>query len=217
MKERHFDPRNNPVIRRNMHMIAMDGPGQGMSNIRKIRVTHDNYERAASAVIDYLLTRPEVDPGGIVMFGNSMGSFWAIHTAASDSRIKAVATGASCFGAKTAIFEQSSPRFKQVFMYMAGYDKEEAFDRDVAAYPAPGFGCPPGPNRQRRFSEHPALLTLSRSSSACRRATSECPHCSWLGKAHHQWCNGRLSTKPIDFIESGPRTLWQAMRGRPRP
>lgn len=64
VKERHFDPRNNPVIRRTMHMIAMDGPGQGMSNIRKIRVTHDNYERAASAIIDYLLTRPEVDPEG---------------------------------------------------------------------------------------------------------------------------------------------------------
>lgn len=46
--------------------------------------------------------------------------------------------GASCFGTKTAIFGQSSPRFKQVFMYMAGYDSEEAFDRDVAAYMTTG-------------------------------------------------------------------------------
>ena len=31
-------------------------------------------------------------------------------------------------GRRTAIFEQASPRFKQVFMYMAGIHDEEEFD-----------------------------------------------------------------------------------------
>ncbi|MFQ5861208.1 MAG: alpha/beta hydrolase, partial [Dehalococcoidia bacterium] len=113
VKERFPDPRANPALRRGMHLLVMDGPGQGMSNIRKIRVTHDNYERAASAVIDYLCSRPEVDPERIGVCGVSMGSFWGVRIAAHDHRIKALATAASCLDGKTAIFEQASPRFKR--------------------------------------------------------------------------------------------------------
>lgn len=147
VKERFPDPRTNPAIRRGMNLLVIDGPGQGVSNIRKIRVGPDNYERAASAAIDFLLTRPEVDPERIVLFGVSMGSFWGVRTAAYDHRIKAFASEASCLGTKTAIFEQASPRFKRVFMYMAGVHDEEEFDRDVAAHmTTEGYGqkitCP---------------------------------------------------------------------------
>ena len=142
-KEARFpDPQKNPAIARGMNMLIMDGPGQGMSNVRKIRVGHDNYERAASTVIDYLLTRPEVDPDRLGICGVSMGSFWGIRTAALDDRIRALATSASCFGDKTAIFNQASPRFKRVFMYMAGVHDEETFDAEIAAHmTTSGFGA----------------------------------------------------------------------------
>ncbi|MEE8443201.1 MAG: alpha/beta hydrolase [Dehalococcoidia bacterium] len=133
-KERFPDSRVNHAVRRGMNMMVMDGPGQGMSNMRKIRVTHDNYERAASAVIDYLLTRPEVDPDRIAVCGASMGSFWGVRTCAHDHRVKALATAASCLDGKTAIFEQASPRFKRVFMYMAGIHDEDQFDKEVAEH-----------------------------------------------------------------------------------
>ena len=68
------------------------------------------------------------------MFGVSMGSFWGVRTAAYDRRVKALATAASNMNGKTAIFEQASPRFKRVFMYMAGMRNEEEFDREVAAH-----------------------------------------------------------------------------------
>ena len=132
VKERYPDPRINPALHRGMNLMVMDGPGQGMSNIRKIRVTHDNYERAASAVIDYLCSRPEVDPQKIAVCGVSMGSFWGARTAAYDQRVTALATAASCLNGKTAIFEQASPRFKRMFMYMAGVHDEQEFDRTVA-------------------------------------------------------------------------------------
>ena len=141
------DPQANPAIRRGMNLMVMDGPGQGISNLRKIRVTPDNYERAGSAVIDYLLTRPEVDPERFAIAGVSMGSFWGMRIAANDSRVRALATAASCFGTKTAIFEQASPRFKRVFMYMAGIHDEDEFDEKVAAHlTTTGYGekitCP---------------------------------------------------------------------------
>ncbi|MFQ5879852.1 MAG: alpha/beta hydrolase family protein [Dehalococcoidia bacterium] len=146
VKEQMPEPANNVFLQRGMHCITMDGPGQGMSNIRKIRVRDDNYERAASAVVDYLQTRPEVDPERIAVMGVSMGSFWGTRIAAYDQRLKAAAVAMSCFGDKTAIFEQSSPRFKQIFMYMAGMDDEEEFDRMAARMTTVGYAskvtCP---------------------------------------------------------------------------
>ena len=48
---------NNLAINRGMHVISMDGPGQGNSNIQKIRAVGDNYERAGAAVMTYLQGR----------------------------------------------------------------------------------------------------------------------------------------------------------------
>ena len=133
-------------VQRGMHVIVMDGPGQGTSNIRKIRVTDDNYERAGAAVVDYLITLPEVDPQRIAVFGLSMGSFWGTRIAAHDQRVRAAAVRSVCVGDKTAIFEQSSPRFKQVFMYMAGIRDEDEFDQMAAKMTTVGYGrgitCP---------------------------------------------------------------------------
>jgi pimeloyl-ACP methyl ester carboxylesterase len=126
-KESSGSPRSY-FLGRAVHYAAMDGPGQGKSNMRKIRVTDDNYERAGSAVIDALLARPEVD-GRIGVMGRSMGSFWAPRIAAHDSRVRALAATSACFAPKVFIFNQASPRFKQVFLYMAGMtDDEDAFD-----------------------------------------------------------------------------------------
>ena len=61
-----------------------------------------------------------------------MGSYWGMRLAAIDKRVKAVATAAACYGPKDAIFEQASPRFKQVFMYMAGIHDEDEFDEFAA-------------------------------------------------------------------------------------
>jgi alpha-beta hydrolase superfamily lysophospholipase len=126
-KEAKESPRRY-FLQRGVHYAAMDGPGQGMSNIRKIRVTDDNYERAAKAVIDYLETRPEVDSGRIGVMGRSMGSFWAPRVASYDSRVAAVVATSACFAPKNFVFDQASPRFKQVFMYMAGATDEDEFD-----------------------------------------------------------------------------------------
>jgi hypothetical protein len=59
-KETFPNPLANPFLRRDMHVLSIDGPGQGISNIRKIRVKDNNYERAAMAAIDWLTARPEV-------------------------------------------------------------------------------------------------------------------------------------------------------------
>ncbi|HET9072938.1 MAG TPA: alpha/beta fold hydrolase [Solirubrobacteraceae bacterium] len=140
-KEMFPSPLANPYLRRGMNVLSIDGPGQGISNIRKIRVSDDNYERAASAAIDYLLERPEVDPDRIAVVGTSFGSHWGTRLAAMDHRMKALATTHAVYGPKTAIFEEASPRFKQMFMYMAGIHDEAEFDAMAERMTTVGYGA----------------------------------------------------------------------------
>jgi pimeloyl-ACP methyl ester carboxylesterase len=130
-KESLPSPLDNLFLKRGVHVLAIDGPGQGLSNLRKIRVDAENFADAGRAVIDYLLTRPEVDAERIGLLGMSMGTYWAPLIASADHRVKACASAHACYGNKTSMFEQASPRFKQVFMYMAGIHDEAAFDRMV--------------------------------------------------------------------------------------
>jgi dipeptidyl aminopeptidase/acylaminoacyl peptidase len=124
---------HNIALSRGFHVLAMDGPGQGSSNLQKIRAVKDNYERAGAAVIGYLEKRPEVDAAKIAIYGISMGSYWSLRLSSYDHRAAAVVSSVACFNPNNTIFTQSSPRFKQMFMYMAGYDDEAKFDKEVAS------------------------------------------------------------------------------------
>jgi pimeloyl-ACP methyl ester carboxylesterase len=62
-----------------------------------------------------------------------MGSYWSLRLASHDRRVAAVVSAVACFNPNNTIFTQSSPRFKQMFMYMAGYEDEAKFDSEVAA------------------------------------------------------------------------------------
>jgi dipeptidyl aminopeptidase/acylaminoacyl peptidase len=96
--------------------------------MQKIRAVGDAYERAGATVIDWLLTRPEVDADRIGIYGISMGSYWSLRLASYDHRPAALVSAVACFNPNNTIFTQSSPRFKQQFMYMAGMDDEAEFD-----------------------------------------------------------------------------------------
>ncbi len=145
-KESTPDPASNPFRERGMHLLAIDGPGVGSANLRGMHVTHDNFERAFSAAVDYAISRPEVDATRIAACGVSMGSFWGARSAAHEHRLAACAVSQSCLGGKKEIFETGVPDFKETFMYMAGLEDEDEFDRLAERLTAFGYGpqirCP---------------------------------------------------------------------------
>ena len=131
-KERAVNHMNNSFALRGMNTLAIDGPGQGESLVRKIWVDDDNYGRAGKAAIDYLVKRPEVDPDKIGVHGSSMGSYWGPLIAIHDPRVKAIATQASCHYNKDHIFNETSPNFRLRFMWMAGNLSDQEFDKLAA-------------------------------------------------------------------------------------
>lgn len=122
----------NPFVTRGMHAIAIDGPGQGECYMRKIWVRPNNHNEATKAVVDYLLTRPEVDGDKIGIYGISMGSYWVAHIAAFDNRIKAASTAMGSFMMdRHPIFDEASPRFRLTYKFMAGIEDDDEFDELV--------------------------------------------------------------------------------------
>lgn len=128
-KENYPNPLDNEFHQRGMHVLAIDGPGQGEALQRGIHVTPDNHVTAASAAFDYLAARDDVDEKRIGLSGRSFGSFWSMRAAADDHRYAAVASAVACYYWEfLTIFDEAPIRFKQVFMAMAGMDDEAAFD-----------------------------------------------------------------------------------------
>jgi hypothetical protein len=126
-KEMYPHPLTNHAHQRGMHILSLDGPGQGECNLDGVGLTDDNYERAVSAVIDYLVGRPEIDPDAIMILGLSFGSFWAIRSAV-DPRLRAVAAPWVSICDKRYLMEEESPRYKMLFAYLTQAESEEQLD-----------------------------------------------------------------------------------------
>jgi len=131
VKEDYPNPFKNDYFNRGMNICSMDGPGQGECNINAVWQDETNYALAAEKVIDWLVSRDDVDAEKIAVFGTSMGSRWGVQVAAHDPRVKAVVGQMANVGTFDMIFEQAQPNFKRIFMYMAGYTVEEEFDKFV--------------------------------------------------------------------------------------
>jgi alpha-beta hydrolase superfamily lysophospholipase len=132
-KEIYPDPQVNHALDRGMHLLVMDGPGQGTSNIRETKLTAENYEQAVLAVAGWLQKREEVEADKITVFSQSMGCHWGLEVAASgDPRIKAVVGIWASYLDKYHILDTFSPRYKQLFGYLTGAKSEEELDKIVA-------------------------------------------------------------------------------------
>src|ERR1700727_1901981 len=76
------------LLARGMATLAIDGPGQGEAAYDL--PIEPAYEKVATAVVDYLATRADVDGGNGGLFGVSLGGYYAARAAAREKRLKAV-------------------------------------------------------------------------------------------------------------------------------
>lgn len=128
-KENWPNPLDNEFLERGLHVLAIDGPGQGEALERGIYVNATNHVAAGKAAFEYLAARDEVDDRSIGIAGRSFGTFWSLRAAADEPRFAAVAGAVACYyWDRLTIFDEAPIRFKQVFMAMAGMTNEAAFD-----------------------------------------------------------------------------------------
>ena len=79
------------ALERGYQLLLFAGPGQ-MDTMRfhpKLPFIPDT-ERVAKAALDYLLARPDTDPGRVALMGISFGGYFATRMAAREPRIRAL-------------------------------------------------------------------------------------------------------------------------------
>ncbi len=77
------------AVGRGITVLAVNGPGIGLSLYQKGMRSIPDYEKPYSAAMDYLVKRADVDPGKVAIMGNSMGGYYVLRAAAFEKRAKA--------------------------------------------------------------------------------------------------------------------------------
>jgi pimeloyl-ACP methyl ester carboxylesterase len=78
------------ALARGYNVLAFDGPGQGAALREQRLVFRPDWEAVMTPVIDFALTRGEIDGKHISVFGYSLGGYLVARAAAFDSRIAAL-------------------------------------------------------------------------------------------------------------------------------
>jgi dienelactone hydrolase len=87
----NMHPVSDYYLARGMATLGMDGPGQGEFRARTDRPLRvKDFDRALSAVADWLQQDGRVDGERIGLYGRATGALLTMHAAASDKRFKAV-------------------------------------------------------------------------------------------------------------------------------
>ena len=94
---------------RGMAYMWLDGPGQGIPLRHRQIFAPPDSERVAKVVVDYLVSRPDVDPNRIGIYGASIGGYTAPRCAAGESRIAACGTNSAAYNLHDDIFEYYPP------------------------------------------------------------------------------------------------------------
>jgi dienelactone hydrolase len=116
-------------VRRGMSFIDVDGPGHGgMLRHHKLYAPPDS-ERVAKAVIDYLVTRSDVDPKRIGLHGSSLGGYSGPRCATGEKRIKAVAVWSGAYNLIDDIFDNYPPIQDRLRWLMGAKDLQEAREK----------------------------------------------------------------------------------------
>jgi 2,6-dihydroxypseudooxynicotine hydrolase len=76
-----------PFLARGVATLVFDGPGQGEGEYDF--AIRGDYEVAVKAVVDYVMTRSDLDTARIGLWGVSLGGYYAPRAAAFEKRIKA--------------------------------------------------------------------------------------------------------------------------------
>jgi pimeloyl-ACP methyl ester carboxylesterase len=100
MEETYFSG-GAAALKRGYAVLLLDGPGQGGALIEQGLVFRPDWEAVVTPEVDFLLTRPEVDPDRIVLLGRSWGGYLAPRAATAEHRVAALIADAAQYSPGT--------------------------------------------------------------------------------------------------------------------
>lgn len=127
-------------INRGVSCFMMDAPGQGEAlNEMNLKFLPD-FERAITAAVDYLVSRVDVDPARIGLYGVSTGGYYAQRGAAFEKRPAAIALQGACYDLLEDCYEYC-PSFRKHLRYMIGAGSDAEARKILSDYNLRGLGA----------------------------------------------------------------------------
>ena len=131
------------ALQRQYNCLTFEGPGQGpLIREQQIPFRHD-WEKVITPVVDYLLTRSDVEPTQITLMGISIGGYLAPRAAAFEHRLAAVIANDGLFSYRFGDKMRALMRVARVFgRGVAEYGLKQLMKRNTTTRWAIGpTGC----------------------------------------------------------------------------
>jgi hypothetical protein len=88
-------------LERDYNCLTFDGPGQGAALWLQHLYFRPDWEKVITPVVDFALTRPDVDPKRVALQGISQGGYWVPRAVAFEHRIAAAVADPGCVDVST--------------------------------------------------------------------------------------------------------------------
>jgi fermentation-respiration switch protein FrsA (DUF1100 family) len=116
------------AVERGYLAVTFDGPGQGQALFEQGIPFRPDWEAVITPVVDYLLSRDDVDPNRIALHGVSQAGYWVPRAVAFEKRIAAAVADPGAMDVSTS-WLQHLP--KSLVKMLDEGDKRDAFNRDL--------------------------------------------------------------------------------------
>jgi dienelactone hydrolase len=91
------------ALARGYNVLAFDGPGQGAALLQQGMAMRPNWGSVITPVIDYAVSRPDVDPKRLALIGLSLGAHLAPRAASREHRLAALIADCGSYDLQAAL------------------------------------------------------------------------------------------------------------------
>ncbi|AAK81332.1 dipeptidyl aminopeptidase/acylaminoacyl peptidase [Clostridium acetobutylicum] len=118
------------ALEHGMNFLTFEGPGQGEAVRKQKLFFRYDYEKVVTPVIDYVISRKEVDQAKIILWGESLGGYLAPRAAAFEHRLAACVANSGVYDFFGGILRELGNNSREEFFSAARINPEE-FDKNI--------------------------------------------------------------------------------------
>ncbi len=127
------------AVERGLGVLFFDAPGCGTTRIDQHLLGTPEFEKPFKAAMDYLLSRPDIDPNNIGVAGSDYGAYNAVRAAVFDKRVKCCGIITACYDALVDLYDYGQEEHREMFAAFLGEDDPAMIREKLKAYTLKGI------------------------------------------------------------------------------